>query len=135
MKRKTARVKRVGKLRENQENFEPAELSDSLRALSIPALIPALQQQLKQLHQVTSSAFERLPLQAARNDSTSIVQQPQSKRAKKDLDVSSDDEDAKVPKDGKKEKKANKDPNAPKQALTTFNVFSQAERENVRITQ
>ena len=75
MKRKTARVKRVGKLRENQENFEPAELSDSLRALSIPAL----QQQLKQLHQVTSSAFERLPLQAARNDSTSIVQQPQSR--------------------------------------------------------
>ena len=130
MKKKTARVKRVVKLCENQEIFEPAELSDSLRALSIPAQ----QRQLKQLQQVTSSAFERLPLQAARNDSTSIVQQPQSKRAKKDLDASSDDEDATVPKDGKK-KRANKDPNAPKQALTTFNVFSQAERENVRITQ
>ncbi len=75
MKKKTARVKRVGKLCENQEIFEPAELSDSLRALSIPAQ----QQQLKQLQQVTSSAVERLPLQAARNDSTSIVQQPQSK--------------------------------------------------------
>ena len=131
MKKKTARVKRVVKLCENQENFEPAELSNSLRALNIPEL----QRQLKQLHwqQVTSSASERLPLQAARNDSTSIVQQPQSKRAKKDLDASSDDEDAKVPKDGKK-KKANKDPNAPKQALTTFILFSQAERENVRIT-
>ena len=130
MKKKTARVKRVGKLCEHQENFEPAELSDSLRALSIPAQ----QRQLKQLQQVTSSAFERLPLQATRNDSTSIVQQPQSKRAKKDLDASSDDEDATVPKDGKK-KRANKDSNAPKQALTTFNLFSQAERENVRITQ
>ena len=130
MKKKTARVKRVGKLCENQEIFEPAELSDSLRALSIPSL----QRQLKQLQQVTSSAFERLPLQATRNDSTSIVQQPQSKRAKKDLDASSDDEDATVPKDGKK-KRANKDSNAPKQALTTFNLFSQAERENVRITQ
>ena len=130
MKKKTARVKRVGKLCENQEIFEPAELSDSLRALSIPSL----QRQLKQLQQVTSSASERLPLQAARNDSTSIVQQPQSKRAKKDLDASSDDEDATVPKDGKK-KRANKDSNAPKQALTTFNLFSQAERENVRITQ
>ena len=128
--KKEALVKRVGKLCEHQENFESAELSDSLMALSIPSL----QQQLKQLHQVTSSAFERLPLQAARNDSTSIVQQPQSKRAKKDLDASSDDEDATVPKDGKK-KRANKDPNAPKQALTTFNVFSQAERENVRIAQ
>jgi hypothetical protein len=62
------------------------------------------------------------------------VQQPQSKRAKKDLDASSDDEDATVPKDGKK-KRANKDSNAPKQALTAFNLFSQAERENVRITQ
>ena len=130
MKKKTARVKRVGKLCEHQEIFEQAELSDSLRALSIPAQ----QQQLKQLQQVTSSASERLPLQATRNDSTSIVQQPQSKRAKKDLDASSDDEDATVPKDGKK-KKANKDPNAPKQALTTFILFSQAERENVRITQ
>ena len=69
MKKKTARVKRVGKLCENQENFEPAELSDSLRALSIPAQ----QRQLKQLQQVTSSAFEGLPLQATRNDSTSIV--------------------------------------------------------------
>jgi hypothetical protein len=130
VKKKTARVKRVGKLCEHQEIFEPAELSDSLRALSIPAQ----QQQLKQLQQVTSSAVERLPLQATRNDSTSIVQQPQSKRAKKDLDASSDDEDATVPKDGKK-KRANKDSNAPKQALTTFNLFSQAERENVRITQ
>ena len=128
--KKEALVKRVVKLCEHQEIFEQAELSDSLRALSIPAQ----QRQLKQLQQVTSSAVERLPLQATRNDSTSIVQQPQSKRAKKDLDASSDDEDAKVPKDGKK-KKANKDPNAPKQALTTFNVFSQAERENVRITQ
>jgi hypothetical protein len=125
--KKEALVKRVGKL---YEIFEQAELSDSLRDLSIPAQ----QQQLKQLQQVTSSAFERLPLQATRNDSTSIVPQPQSKRAKKDLDASSDDEDATVPKDGKK-KKANKDPNAPKQALTTFIIFSQAERENVRITQ
>ncbi len=77
MKKKTARVKRIVKLCENQENFEPAELSDSLRALSIPAQ----QRQLKQRHwqQVTSSAVERLPLQATRNDSTSIVQQPQSK--------------------------------------------------------
>jgi hypothetical protein len=130
VKKKTARVKRVGKLCEHQEIFEQAELSDSLRDLSIPAQ----QQQLKQLQQVTSSASERLPLQATRNDSTSIVQQPQSKRAKKDLDASSDDEDATVPKDGKK-KRANKDSNAPKQALTTFNLFSQAERENVRITQ
>ena len=132
MKKKTARVKRVGKLCEHQEIFEQAELSDSLRALSIPAQ----QRQLKQRHwqQVTSRAVERLPLQATRNDSTSIVQQPQSKRAKKDLDASSDDEDAKVPKDGKK-KRANKDSNAPKQALTAFNLFSQAERENVRITQ
>ena len=130
MKKKTARVKRVVKLCENQEIFEPAELSDSLRALSIPAL----QQQLKQLQQVTSSAVERLPLQAARNDSTSIVQQPQSKRAKKDLDVSSDDEDAKVAK-GKNKKKAHKDPNAPKQAFTPNILFSQAERENVRIAQ
>ena len=73
--KKEALVKRVGKLCEQQENFESAGLSDSLMALSIPEL----QQQLKQLHQVTSSAFERLPLQAARNDSTSIVQQPQSK--------------------------------------------------------
>jgi hypothetical protein len=75
--KKEALVKRVGKLCEHQEIFEPAELSDSLRALSIPAQ----QQQLKQCHwqQVTSSAFERLPLQATRNDSTSIVQQPQSK--------------------------------------------------------
>jgi hypothetical protein len=62
------------------------------------------------------------------------VPQPQSKRAKKDLDASSDDEDATVPKEGKK-KKATKDPNAHKQALTTFILFSQAERENVRITQ
>ena len=68
MKKKTARVKRVVKLCENQENFEPAELSDSLRALNIPSL----QRQLKQLQQVTSSASERLPLQAARNDSTSM---------------------------------------------------------------
>jgi len=73
--KKEALVKRVGKLCEHQEIFEPAGLSDSLRALSIPAQ----QQQLKQLQQVTSSAFERLPLQATRNDSTSIVQQPQSK--------------------------------------------------------
>ena len=72
--KKEALVKRVVKLCEHQEIFEPAELSDSLRTLSIPAL-----QQLKQLQQVTSSASERLPLQAARNDSTSIVQQPQSK--------------------------------------------------------
>ena len=73
--KKEALVKRVGKLCEHQEIFEPAELSDSLRALSIPAQ----QRQLKQLQQVTSSASERLPLQATRNDSTSIVQQPQSK--------------------------------------------------------
>ena len=73
--KKETLVKRVGKLCEHQENFEQAELSDSLRALSIPAQ----QQQLKQLQQVTSSASERLPLQATRNDSTSIVQQPQSK--------------------------------------------------------
>jgi hypothetical protein len=73
--KKEALVKRVGKLCEHQEIFEQTGLSDSLRALSIPAL----QRQLKQLQQVTSSAFERLPLQATRNDSTSIVQQPQSK--------------------------------------------------------
>ena len=73
--KKETLVKRVGKLCEHQEIFEQTELSDSVRALSIPAQ----QRQLKQLQQVTSSAFERLPLQATRNDSTSIVQQPQSK--------------------------------------------------------
>ena len=66
-KKKEALVKRVVKLCENQENFEQAELSNSLRALNIPEL----QRQLKQLHwqQVTSSAFKRLPLRAARSDS------------------------------------------------------------------
>ena len=54
---------------------------------------------------------------------------------KEDSDTSSADEDAKVPKGGKKKKKAHKDPNAPKQALTPYILFSQAERENVRIAQ
>jgi hypothetical protein len=57
-KKKEALVKRVVKLCEHHENFEPAGLNDSLMALNIPEL----QRQLKQLHwqQVTSSAFKRL---------------------------------------------------------------------------
>jgi hypothetical protein len=56
------------------------------------------------------------------------------KNSEADLNVSSDDEDAKVAK-GKKKKKAHKYPNAPKPALTPNILFSQAERENVRIAQ
>ena len=56
------------------------------------------------------------------------------KNSEADLNVSSDDEDAKVAK-GKNKKKARKDPNAPKQAFTPNILFSQAERENVRIAQ
>ena len=56
------------------------------------------------------------------------------KNSEADLNVSSDDEDAKVAK-GKKNKKAHKDPNAPKPACTPYILFSQAERENVRIAQ
>jgi hypothetical protein len=56
------------------------------------------------------------------------------KNSEADLNVSSDDEDAKVAK-GKKKKKAHKFPDAPKPALTPNILFSQAERENVRIAQ
>jgi hypothetical protein len=55
-KKKEALVKRVVKLCEHHENFEPAGLNDSLMALSIPEL----QQQLLHWQQVTSSAFKRL---------------------------------------------------------------------------
>ena len=56
------------------------------------------------------------------------------KNSEADLNVSSDDEDAKVAK-GKKKKKAHKYPDVPKPALTPNILFSQAERENVRIAQ
>ena len=58
------------------------------------------------------------------------------KNSEADLNVSSDDEDAKVAKGKKKKKKkAHKFPDAPKPALTPNILFSQAERENVRIAQ
>ena len=80
-------------------------------------------------HETTASA----PKKAA----TSIGTSASASHAdgKEDSDTSSADEDAKVPKGGKKKKKAHKDPNAPKQALTPYILFSQAERENVRIAQ